>query len=873
MQQNSRWLRRLTFLSIALALLGVVLWAGWYVYNRGFTRKWRAQLSAELRRRGLDFEARRLTLNPFEGLVAEDAHLYLLDAHHTPVLYISRVAVDISIENLIEHKPFLNSLDLRGARLTIPVDTADPDGPKLRLRRFQAKLSFQPEEVKLTQAQGDFYGLQISASGALLHPKSLNSAGAPPSDAERAQRRKIARAIVEEVGKVHADRSPPTLEIRFQGDLAKPSELRASAVLQGEALRRGSYRVDRLLVRLDYGAAALHLQQAEVTDARGTLSAQGDFSPAAGDGRFHLQSNLDLVALGREFAPAITFNDVTLRDPPRLQLEGHAHFATPAPAPAVAAASPQPAVAPPAPAATIRPSPAAIAKATASPTPAATSASVASPAPTPAAASLALTGHLALGEFNYRTLRFTNAETDFSWSGDRWYLHGLRIARPGEGDQQITGDVLSEPSQFKVRLTSTLDPEPIAALLQPERARAVFSDLHLQTPPHISLTAAARSFADLANGSASGQLSLGHVRFRGVGLNRLHGDFSYEDHVLSYKHFTLERDEGTATGDSFVFDMNRNEVRLDNVRATVDPAQVCVWIDPDVAKAVAPYRFHKPPATVTNGVVQLGGGRNSALTVDVNSAAGFSYVFIKKTLNFQNVLGQVFFNEDHLRLNDLRAESFGGQVLGSLELSLGHGPRDYTASVEVKALEFAPLTKLYFDYNSSNGQLSGVYHFTGRGDDPRTLHGAGNLSIDRGNVFAIPFLGPLSGILNTILPGLGFDVAHQGTADFLTSDGKIYTGNLSVKGAGFNLFGGGWLGYVDNTMNFRVRINSRGLPGAVLYPVSKLFEYSSQGPLNKPVWRPRVLAAHPPTVDNAPASPPPPHLFPPESTPEPSKRP
>jgi drug/metabolite transporter (DMT)-like permease len=28
-------------LGIALVLLGGLLWAGWYVYNRGFTRKWR----------------------------------------------------------------------------------------------------------------------------------------------------------------------------------------------------------------------------------------------------------------------------------------------------------------------------------------------------------------------------------------------------------------------------------------------------------------------------------------------------------------------------------------------------------------------------------------------------------------------------------------------------------------------------------------------------------------------------------------------------------------------------------------------------------------------------------------------------------------
>ncbi len=850
MQRSGRWFRRLALLSLGLVLLAGLLWAGWYVYNRGFTRKWRAQLSAELRRRGLDFEARRLTLNPFEGLVAEDAHLYLLDPHHTPILYISRVAVDISIGNLIAHKPFLNSLDLRGARLTIPVDTADPDGPELRLRRFQAKLSFQPNEVKLTQAQGDFYGLQISASGALLNPERFSSPGPPASDAQRAQRRQIARALVEEIQKVRPERAPPRLEIRFQGDLARlAATLRATAVLQGDALRRGSYRLDKLLARLDYGAEAFHLRQAELTDARGTLSATGDFNPATGDAHFQLQSKLDLVALTREFAPWIAPNGFTFHAPPVLRLEGQAHFPAPANAQAPASATAPPAVAPPA---ATPPTVAAAVIPAGVPLPAT--------APPPALPTLAVTGHLGLGEFSYQTLKFSSAESDFSWSGDRWYLHALRIVRP-DGDQQITADVLAEPAQIKVRLASTLDPGALASLL-PERGRNALNDVHFLTPPRVNLTATARSFGDLDSLNVAGHVTLNRVRYRGVGLNRLQSDFTYENHALSYKHFTLDRDEGTATGDSFVYDFTRHEVRLDNVRATLDPAQVCVWIDPDVAHAVAPFHFKKPPATVTNGVVQFDGGRNSSLTVDINAPAGFSYVFLKKTLNFQDVLGQVLFTDDRLRLTDLRAETFAGQVHGTLDLALGHGAHDYTATLEAKALEFAPLTKLFFDYDNSKGQLSGTYRFGGRGDDPRSLHGAGSLSIDRGNVFAIPFLGPLSGIVNTILPGLGFDVAHQATADFLTASGKIFCGNLAVKGGGFELFGGGWLGYVDDTMNFRVRINSRGLPGAVLYPVSKLFEYSSQGPLSKPVWRPRVLEAHLPILDSAPAaSPPPAHLF------------
>ena len=238
--------------------------------------------------------------------------------------------------------------------------------------------------------------------------------------------------------------------------------------------------------------------------------------------------------------------------------------------------------------------------------------------------------------------------------------------------------------------------------------------------------------------------------------------------------------------------------------------------------------------------MQFNGGRESHLVTEVNAPGGMDYTFLHKTLGFQNIAGEVVFTEDRLWLNHLHGEIFNGEVHGGLDLALGH-TKDYTAAIDVKNLDFARLTKLYFDFDSSKGELTGDYHFTGRSDDARTLHGAGTVSVDHGNVFAIPFMGPLSGIVNVVLPGMGFDVAHQATANFLTSDGKIYTGNLDVKGLGFALYGGGWLGYMNDTMNFRVRLNSRGLPGAVFYPVSKLFEYTSQGPLSKPVWRPRVL--------------------------------
>ena len=42
-------------------------------------------------------------------------------------------------------------------------------------------------------------------------------------------------------------------------------------------------------------------------------------------------------------------------------------------------------------------------------------------------------------------------------------------------------------------------------------------------------------------------------------------------------------------------------------------------------------------------------------------------------------------------------------------------------------------------------------------------------------------------------------------------------------------------------MDMTVRINARGIPGIVLFPVSKLLEYVSTGTVSDPQWRPKIV--------------------------------
>jgi hypothetical protein len=110
--------------------------------------------------------------------------------------------------------------------------------------------------------------------------------------------------------------------------------------------------------------------------------------------------------------------------------------------------------------------------------------------------------------------------------------------------------------------------------------------------------------------------------------------------------------------------------------------------------------------------------------------------------------------------------------------------------------------------------------------------------VANGNVFAIPVLGPLSGIVAAIVPGAGYSVAKQATASFTIKDGIITTKDFKVSGKMFGMIGHGDLHFLDNKLDFEMRIDAKGA-GAVLTPVYELFEYKGEGTLSKPTWRPK----------------------------------
>jgi len=286
------------------------------------------------------------------------------------------------------------------------------------------------------------------------------------------------------------------------------------------------------------------------------------------------------------------------------------------------------------------------------------------------------------------------------------------------------------------------------------------------------------------------------------------------------------------------YDYAHHETRLSNIRSTLRPTEAIYWIDPKLAKALTPYIFHQPPTVTASGVYQFRGGKNTRLEFNVDSPGPMDYVFLGKTLPLDRIAAKLLFTDDRLQIIDLNGAIFSGTVQGSADISLAREDQRYRANVAVERIDFPRLTDLYFKYKTAQGFMNGHFEWTGVGSDARSINGKGEVEVRNGDVFAIPIFGPLSDLLDKVLPGIGYHVARKASATFTMRDGVIRTPDFHVDGGLFGMVGHGEAQCLDNKIDFDLRIDASGA-GFVLTPFYKFFEYKAEGSLSHPTWRPK----------------------------------
>ena len=743
-------------------------------------------LTEELERRGVPVSVGRLTLNPLRGLAAGDVRVMDRRERGRLIAIINEVVLDINYSNLLQGGPFLNAIDLREAAVSLPLKPGDTRGGRIEATRLNARILLPPGELCVAQAEANVHGLHVTASGRLRNPEHLSGeSGSSNGKAPES----VLRDWLAEIDQLHMAGGKPVLELRFEGDLCRPAQIFAKGTLRADGFSvNKDYRVRSARLTATYSDGVLRLDECSLSDAHGALDAAFTFRPATGEAAFQVRSTLDLAALAQSVRATEVLDEVLFHTPPVVELNGELNFG------AQAAAHGR-------------------------------------------SFQAKLLGHVATGRFIARSNAFENATADFSWDGERWYLYKARIAHK-TGSAVLSA--MQTPEAVRFSLDLHLNPNLLLPIL-PFEAGRVLAQVDFQTPPLIHLEGTAPSFS-LAGVQATGQIVLGSSRYRGTSLLSATTGIEFKNDVLTFRDFKIERAEGAGTG-SLVYNLASDQLRLLKVRTTLIPTDIANTFDRELSQELAHYRFKKRPALLLDGDIDCRKGvmEKNKLHVEVDADGGMDYTFIRKNLSLSKVKATVQIDGERLKITGLEGGLFGGTVHGDLDISLRKTKGDYTAVIRTDGIDFPSVTTTYLGYDSSTGRLDGTFTFSGKHDSAREIKGQGKLTVTKGNVFGIPLFGPLSGIVNGIVPGTGYNVAHLGTCTFTMNDGVVETNDLVVKGQGFSMLGKGKLFIVDDKIDFSIRINAQGTAGVLLSPVSKLLEYTADSTLSKPNWHPKRL--------------------------------
>src|SRR4029079_13510375 len=438
------------------------------------------------------------------------------------------------------------------------------------LTNLRAHIYFPPEQIYVSQAEGIFCGIRLSARGQLIKRADYQALAAITPE-EWQERLSLGQRVVGELQKFSFPAGPPSLQLKFSGDIADLENTRVEATLRGERLQRGSYEIDNLSAAAEWNNQRLNIAHCEWSDGTGTFAGRGEWSRESNAAKFQIHSTLNLKAFFNAFGVGEPMADVEFQSPPLVEITGLINFAN----------------------GKFQPD---------------------------------IVGHAAVGQFTYKKVPFSELTGDFSWDGGRTLVRELRV-RHQTG--QLRADLFDASNDFRLNLESTISPEAVRPLV-PAQTNEFLREWQWQRSPAIRMTIRGTD-RDPGSWQGDGTVTLGRTRFRGTWMNSANAKVHFADGAVTWEDIQVARNEGTGSG-GFTYDFKNHEVRISNIRSSLYPAEIIFWVDPKTSQTVAPSRFRRPPNVGATGVSHCHGGKNTRLEVKVDGTGGMDYMFLGKTL-------------------------------------------------------------------------------------------------------------------------------------------------------------------------------------------------------------------------------------------------
>jgi len=745
-----------------------------YLNGAGVAGAWAQEISRALSSPNLQVEVRKLTLNPFEGISAHEVRVY--NSEGVKLADVSRVLVGLNLSALVQRRVEIESVELARADLSIPVSGGAP----IQVFDVRGHLLISPTQVHLTELGFRLAGIQFLIAGTVQRDHSLSARPwtQPAAKGQAGSPERLIEQIRETLEQCAFGATAPTVRIELGGSGSSPETLEALIQADFPEIQWKGFFIRPLRLEAAYARQMLTVKSLSARDSLGELNAALTLDFARKKLQADVQSSLDVSRLPELLTDQEWGRQITLHEPPQVNLEASLDFSRPQ-------------------------------------------------------ADLEVNGSLDLANFQVKGVPFDRLNGDFTYQKGVFLTRDFTVRAP---NLELLLDLWSDADGIRARVQGTVDPLPLQPLLG-SGLGVIFGQMEFAERGTVQFEARLPR-ANPGALSGSGKVQLGRTAMRGAWVDSGRADVEIKDRAVHYRNIEVRRGKGVGTG-NFVYDFGGRQVRLENIQSTLNPQEIMLWVDAGIAKTVAEYRFKSNPAVTAEGVVDMAKPERSSLDITVKAGGGLDYDLLKKTLSFGATDGNVKLRGPMIYADVKSAKLFGGVVSLKAEVPVTKDIKNYRIDVRANHVNFPQLTQLYFNYDNSKGWLSGNFSYEAPMADSQSLVGKGGIRIEEGNVFGIPIFGPFSGILNLILPGVGIQTSRKATADFSIENKTIHTDNLEIEGTGFSMYGEGDIYFTTDKMDMSMRINAKGVPGIVLFPVSKLFEYVSYGPLSDPVWRPK----------------------------------
>ena len=282
-----RWLRRSAALILAVFLLLSAL--GRVV---GLPGAWKQRLIGELSSRGLEVEVKKLTLDPFGGLVARDLVVYRDRTRRDERVRVRRVELTPNWLAWQTDEPLISGARLRDVHMSWPLG----DGIEVEARRVEADVEFRSGEVRIQRLRGQILGFDFDLKGRVGVEAGRLAA---PQEFPIAKVWQQAEAILKDLGG-----QAPKIQAEFSLELGRPEESRAEILINSARNIWRGVAIPSLELRATMAEGMLKVERFQLKFERGGLEIFGWADFPRGAGGAEIFGQVDPALLAPAWGPA-----------------------------------------------------------------------------------------------------------------------------------------------------------------------------------------------------------------------------------------------------------------------------------------------------------------------------------------------------------------------------------------------------------------------------------------------------------------------------------------------------------------------------------------------------------------------------------------